>query len=228
LAQIAAQLEDGNAEQTADTLRRMATVLSAERADLRKLVEGMNRRLEEIRGILHAQHDYARSGGLTQHTLPQELVDDALAQSRHAIRAQNVELQCSVEELPEIDLDRNRLLQVLANLIKNALESLAEARPPERHLVIRAYAERGRLIIEVEDNGLGFDEATRTQLFRSGFTTKTSGQGLGLHFCFNTLQELGGEIRASSEGRGKGAKFVIALPAEELRPSSAATVKIEA
>jgi C4-dicarboxylate-specific signal transduction histidine kinase len=172
--------------------------------------------LSEITDILHQQQNYARSGGFTQRTRAASLADDAVAQHQHRIRVRGVRVHTIFEDLPEVEVDRVRLLQVLSNLIKNALESMDEANPETPELKLRVFSAAGRLVVEVSDNGKGFDEPTRTQLFRSGFTTKPTGQGLGLHYCFNTIREMGGTIHAHSRGRGQGATFIVELPCEEL------------
>ncbi len=222
LLRVVEQLEQSDAAdagqiaETCEALRRFAGVLSGEQREMSKLVEGMGRRLSEITDILHEQQNYARSGGFTQRTRATTLAEDALAQHQHRIRVQSVQVHSMFEDLPEIEIDRVRLLQVLSNLVKNALESIDEANPEAPELTLRVFAAAGRLVIEISDNGKGFDEPTRTQLFRSGFTTKPTGQGLGLHYCFNTIREMGGNIHAHSRGQGQGATFVLELPCEEL------------
>jgi C4-dicarboxylate-specific signal transduction histidine kinase len=210
--------------ETCEALRRFAGVLSGEQREMSKLVDGMGRRLSEITDILHEQQNYARSGGFTQRTRAASLAEDALAQHQHRIRVQGVNVRPLFEDLPEVEVDRVRLLQVLSNLVKNALESLEESNPEAPELTLRVFAAAGRLVVEITDNGKGFDEPTRTQLFRSGFTTKPTGQGLGLHYCFNSIRELGGTIHAHSRGQGLGATFIVELPCEELSRATIAEV----
>jgi PAS domain S-box-containing protein len=210
--------------ETCEALRRFAGVLSGEQREMSKLVDGMGRRLSEITDILHEQQNYARSGGFTQRTRAASLAEDALAQHQHRIRVQGVNVRPLFEDLPEVEVDRVRLLQVLSNLVKNALESLEESNPEAPELTLRVFAAAGRLVVEISDNGKGFDEPTRTQLFRSGFTTKPTGQGLGLHYCFNSIRELGGTIHAHSRGQGQGATFIVELPCEELSRTTIAEV----
>ena len=62
------------------------------------------------------------------------------------------------------------------------------------------------------DNGLGIDPQILSQLFTYGFTTKPFGHGLGLHASAIAAHEMGGTLQAYSQGVGKGATFVLALP----------------
>jgi signal transduction histidine kinase len=68
------------------------------------------------------------------------------------------------------------------------------------------------LIVEVEDNGEGVAPENLTRIFSHGFTTKQGGHGFGLHSCANAAKEMGGSLTVRSEGRGRGATFVLELP----------------
>jgi signal transduction histidine kinase len=77
-------------------------------------------------------------------------------------------------------------------------------------VVLRARS--GQIELEVRDDGLGISAEHLPQLFRHGFTTKSDGHGFGLHSCANAATEMGGAIRVHSDGPGRGASFVLALP----------------
>ena len=77
---------------------------------------------------------------------------------------------------------------------------------------MRVRAE-GRLIeIDVEDSGVGMDEATRRQLFRPFFTTRHGGTGLGLALVNRVVEDHRGAIRVESRP-GQGSRFTVTLPA---------------
>jgi signal transduction histidine kinase len=73
----------------------------------------------------------------------------------------------------------------------------------------------GSVLLEIADTGVGIAEADLRRVFRPLFSTKQRGLGLGLSFCRQTIEEHGGEIRLTSDGRGRGATAVIALPARQ-------------
>jgi len=77
---------------------------------------------------------------------------------------------------------------------------------------IKCYLESGSFILEVTDNGIGVEKDKLDAIFRSGYTTKDSGSGLGLHLIANFVGGCGGQIEALSDGIGKGATMRIALP----------------
>ena len=65
----------------------------------------------------------------------------------------------------------------------------------------------------VRDNGVGIPTDKLEQVFAHGYTTKgSSGNGFGLHASANAAVEMGGRLRADSDGSGKGASFTLELP----------------
>jgi signal transduction histidine kinase len=81
-------------------------------------------------------------------------------------------------------------------------------------ITVRTGGARGLVVLEVEDNGPGFDPSLKERLFAPYFTTKDSGTGLGLAIVKRIVTDHGGKIDAFSEP-GAGARFVIELPVGE-------------
>lgn len=113
--------------------------------------------------------------------------------------------------------DPNRLEQVLINLIGNALDAMRDA--PQRRLVITASEVAGEgaaapaLAIHVRDSGKGLSSTDLAHLFQPFYTTKSSGEGLGLGLviCRDIAAEFGGELRAANADGG-GACFTLTVP----------------
>ena len=85
-----------------------------------------------------------------------------------------------------------------------------------RRIQIRTRGENDAVVIEVEDNGVGMDEATRQRLFEPFFTTKDAdrGTGLGLSIIYAIVRNHDGEIAVESE-QGIGTTFKVMLPVVE-------------
>ncbi len=116
-------------------------------------------------------------------------------------------------ELPPIITDADALEQVLINILINAGQAADKA---EARIVLRVLAGaswKDRIIIEIEDNGSGMDQATLNSIFNPFFTTKPRGKGtgLGLYITKNLLEGLGGTIEVKSEP-GRGSLFRIVIP----------------
>ncbi len=107
--------------------------------------------------------------------------------------------------------DPGKLRQVIWNLLRNAGEA---ALTGSGTVHLRVAEEAGMAVAEVRDDGPGMDEGQISQVFDPFFTTKQGGSGLGLATSHSIITEHGGEIRAHSAGRGKGARFVARIPLE--------------
>jgi two-component system CAI-1 autoinducer sensor kinase/phosphatase CqsS len=104
--------------------------------------------------------------------------------------------------------------QVLDNLIKNALRSLAAADslfpPGALRIDVGTVNARGRIM--VADDGMGIEAALLPQIFKPFFSSnRSTGHGLGLAFCQQVVQSAGGRIEVKS-GFAVGAVFTIDLP----------------
>lgn len=92
-----------------------------------------------------------------------------------------------------VQVDRIQIQQVLVNLIRNAIQSMACA--PDKRLTIATLADReGWVRISVADTGAGIDPAIRERLFDAFATTKSDGMGLGLSICRTIVEAHGGRI----------------------------------
>ncbi|HEY0976203.1 MAG TPA: HAMP domain-containing sensor histidine kinase [Flavobacteriales bacterium] len=105
--------------------------------------------------------------------------------------------------------DREHLLRILNNLIKNALQSIPDDRQGQVQVSLRQ--ENNEAVIEVRDNGTGIPEAIRDRLFTPSFTTKSSGMGLGLAMVKRMVEHAGGRVWFTSE-EGIGTRFFVTLP----------------
>lgn len=118
-------------------------------------------------------------------------------------------------QLPEVVGDRSALEDVVTNLLRNAVEALAETAPrapgaPDVTVTTQAR-EDGRVSIEVKDRGPGLDCANVERIFLLGYTTKPRGSGIGLAQARKLVRAHGGEIEVEGQ-RGQGATFRVWLP----------------
>ena len=137
----------------------------------------------------------------------------AFAEFETAKLGLTIALDLAAGEIP-VRVDLVQIEQVLLNLVRNALEALAEVPADRRRLVIRTRREANWAIALVEDQGPGIPPEVMTQLFDPFFTTKMNGMGMGLPISQTIIDNHGGEIRASSEP-GAGTRFAVRLPLAE-------------
>jgi|GEM_PF-1393073 len=116
------------------------------------------------------------------------------------------------KDIPNIKIDKSRLMQVLVNIIQNAKDSILESGKSDKLLDINVSTESENIIYTIKDNGVGIAKNNLTQIFALGYTTKKNGHGFGLHSSAIAINELKGKLIAESLGEGLGAKFIITLP----------------
>jgi two-component system, NtrC family, nitrogen regulation sensor histidine kinase GlnL len=124
--------------------------------------------------------------------------------------------------LPEVPADRDQLIQVLLNLVRNAVQALTEAGQEDARIILRTRAlrqftigaQRHRLVarIEIEDNGPGVPDALREMLFYPMVSGRASGTGLGLSISQSIISQHRGLIECDSQP-GKTV-FSLLLPME--------------
>src|SRR6267143_1732582 len=131
-----------------------------------------------------AMHQFARGGTLTiQKAMlqPSLVVNDALAISRMDMSFRAHKVAVSIEEgLPPVHGDRQKLTQVLVNLVRNAVQATAQW----RQIGVEASRKNGHVVFAVEDEGPGVSAAVRENLFKPFVSTKgEAGMGMGLYMA---------------------------------------------
>jgi signal transduction histidine kinase len=164
--------------------------------------------VRHIETIVRRQRAVAReTGGFHAHPVA-ELVDSALGLSRAAHLEVDVELDEHVRRGVAVAADRDRVLQILVNLLENACDATTGG----GKITVRASAEDRSVLICVADDGQGIPPEIAHRIFSRGFTTKPHGHGFGLHGSFALAQAMGGALSFESAGLGRGAVFRVRLP----------------
>lgn len=132
----------------------------------------------------------------------------SLTESDAASRGHRITLHVRDESVC-VNMDRDKIVQVLINLIRNAFEAMSD--PGEVH--IDMIQEGDNALISIADTGSGIPERSLTAIFNPFFTTKEEGTGLGLALCQKIAQDHNGSISVSSE-MGEGSTFTLCLPVE--------------
>ena len=141
---------------------------------------------------------------------------------RHAVEvchpdidARRQHFQLEIKDSPHIvHADAGRLQQVFWNLIKNAVKFT----PHDGCVSVRAYRQDGFAVVEVSDSGVGIEPEALGRIFNAfeqgerSTTRQFGGLGLGLSISKAMVDLHGGTITAHSDGKGKGATFVVTLP----------------
>jgi PAS domain S-box-containing protein len=204
--------ENHHAEQLLSYLKALARQLEAEQATVLTETAELTKNIEHIKEIVALQQTYAKVCGVIEIVSLPALIEDALRMHLEALAHHGVRVVREFEPLPELPLDKHKVLQILVNLISNAKYALVAAEPPERLLTVRLTCDSQRLCISVRDNGMGIAPENLTRIFSHGFTTRPDGHGFGLHSGALAAREMGGALLAHSDGPNRGATFILELP----------------
>lgn len=194
-------------------LEQLARQLEAERSALLEELRQFEENVRHISELVTLQQACAKVGGASEKISPVELMEDSLRFNSAALSRHGVQVIREFEpDLPEITVEKHRVLQILVNFIRNAKHACQAADRSDRQLLLRLTNGGPFVNFAVTDNGIGIPPENLSRVFQHGFTTKKSGHGFGLHSSLLTVRQLGGEIHGHSDGPGKGATFTLKLP----------------
>jgi C4-dicarboxylate-specific signal transduction histidine kinase len=161
------------------------------------------------------QQSYAKISGVVETTSVTELVEDALRMNSGSLARHELEVVREfAPDLPPLNIEKHKVLQVLVNLIRNAKYACDDSGRQDKQLKFRVSKNNGTFSIAVIDNGIGIPPENLSRIFSQGFTTRKDGHGWGLHSGAIAAKELGGTLTAQSDGIGKGATFTLKLPVQ--------------
>jgi len=146
---------------------------------------------------------------------PVVLLRETIEMLRHQGQFDGVEVddRCAAEDC-QVEMNRDRLMQVWINLLLNARDAMAGQGAVE----IASRRDGADIVIDITDHGPGVDSGTLPRIFEPFYTTKDPGRGygLGLAVCQRIIDESGGKLQASN-ATGKGACFTVSLPCREVK-----------
>jgi signal transduction histidine kinase len=199
-------------------LNLLSKNLAEERTEIASELEQLTAKVEHIKTIVVTQQSYAGVSGVLEDVDLRTMLDDAIKFNATSFERHHIKIVRKYASLPKVRLDKQKVLQILVNLLKNAREAFHDCpNDKNRQVIVRTMVtDKQRLQIRIIDNAVGIPAEDLTRIFSHGFTTKTSGHGFGLHSCANAAKEMKGTLSVHSEGRGRGATFILELPFEPL------------
>ena len=142
-----------------------------------------------------------------------EVIQEAVLLLQRQVRSQEVEMRTDLAPvLSQVIGDRVQLQQVFINLIINGVEAMALVVDRRREVVVQSRQDGAAgLVVSVRDSGIGIDPKNTEQVFRSFFTTKPSGMGIGLSISRSIISSHGGRLWISPN-TDRGVTFHFSLP----------------
>ena len=108
--------------------------------------------------------------------------------------------------------DKDQLLRVFSNLLKNATQAIPDS--AHGHIHVEIKRDLDKVIVSVKDNGIGIPDSEANRIFTPNFTTKTGGMGLGLAMVKSIIEQSGGSVAFTSK-INEGSVFYVSLPVFE-------------
>ncbi|MHB8791792.1 MAG: sensor histidine kinase [Thermoleophilia bacterium] len=176
----------------------------------KELLEQITEETSRARHIVGSVLNYSRSKERMTFQLR-----DAVEETVRLIKAEvpaNIILQIDIPEDLTVYADRQKIQQVIINLVKNAIDAIDGDNGKVRVMAVRLDEKNVEIV--VIDNGAGMEEEKLAKIFDPFFTSKKEGYGLGLFIVHNIITEYGGSISVDSYP-GKGTTFTIVLPTKE-------------
>jgi signal transduction histidine kinase len=185
-------------------------------------VEVLDRNVRRLGHLVDDLLDVSRleSGTVRLRHAPTDfttLVREEVAAYATVAEEQGVQLQLDLCPPLQVECDRLRIGQVLSNLLSNALKFT----PPGGCVRVHMHVEADGVTVHVQDSGAGIEPRLMPELFRPFVRLHEDrgaipGSGLGLYISRGIVAAHGGQLRASSDGEGKGATFSLSLPTRPL------------
>jgi signal transduction histidine kinase len=167
---------------------------------------------ERCRVIIGNLLNFARTKELQkQGSDINSLLNGALSLVEYKTTAQSIKVVKRYEKnLRKVNIDLDQMTQVFINVISNAQNAM----PDGGKLLVRTWSENDFVGIEFKDTGTGIEKGNLSKVFEPFFTTRRTGQGvgLGLSISYGIMKGHEGSIEAKSDGKDKGTSFIIKIP----------------
>lgn len=184
----------------------------------------MIQEVDRLNRVVGQLHEFARPITISPQKIQiKTFINDAITLIERQAAAANINIQTQFDQkIDVVDIDPDRMNQVLLNLFLNAIEAMADGGGLVVELTF--IPEKNGFQIRISDTGTGISKNDLTHIFDPYFTTKASGTGLGLAIVHNIIEAHKGEINVTSQ-LDKGTAFTIFLPCS--KPGSNKNIKIK-
>ena len=177
---------------------------------IKKVVDGV---IEQIDGLARIANEFSNFARMPE---PQKVPHDFVQLIQNAVVVFQGNDKYQLEFKTEfkgkiIPVDKDQMVQVLNNLIKNAIQSFQNRGHGKIQVILENNEDKKGLIVSVKDDGCGIDPENKKRIFIPRFTTKSTGSGIGLSLVKQIIENHGGEVFFSSK-ESEGSVFSFSIP----------------
>lgn len=173
------------------------------------------RESDRVVHIIDGMRSLTRASGTPDRACIDDLLRESIESLADSASRCNVALTLQGEQEAEIEVDRYEFVQVMTNVLRNALLAIEEKSGRAGGRVTVATAREGdKVVVRVQDDGCGVRQEHVPFLFEASFTTRSSrdGTGLGLSIARRLARGFGGELSLERSEPGQGATFLLEIP----------------
>ena len=192
--------------------------LESQRFQIDTITDKIAAGIEYVAQILSLQSAYAPGKKETKEKVNLNLlVEDALKIQESTISKSNIVLEKSLlSGISRFLTDKNKLMQVIINLIKNSCDAIDEnprVKTDEKaHMIsVSTYQAGGKIGLKLSDTGCGVEKERLKEIFDFGISSKGS-SGFGLYYCKSFIETASGTLTLESQGAGKGSTVFVEFP----------------
>lgn len=194
------------------SIQHLQRAIETNARNIRELTEKVSSTLlEQIDNLAHIASEFSNFAVMPKTVNENLCLNDILENVTSLFRQHDeaeIELQLPDREV-KVYADKNQLLRVFNNLVKNAVQAIPAGREGRISLTLETFDHRA--LVKVRDNGSGIPDDKKDMVFVPNFTTKSSGMGIGLAMAKNIVESAGGYIWFESAA-GVGTTFYVEFP----------------
>lgn len=207
---------DARAQRLPEYLTASTAQLEQERTAITAEIASLRTHVEHINAVVGTQQSHTRTHAIREPTRLAAVLDEVLSASLLRHDDPSVAIERAYEPVPDVEIDRHKLVQVVSSLLDNAWDALAPAATAtaahRRIGVALRPVGAHQVAIEIADNGRGIAPEDLTRIFQPGGAAGTGHTAFRLHATACAAGELGGTLVADSDGPACGARFTLSLP----------------
>jgi signal transduction histidine kinase len=215
--------EDPKGKRIPPSLEKLGTHLIEEQRTILKEMKGLVRNIRHMKQIIASHQAMAKSAGQAEQISLANVLSHAMELSFQPGDEKWITIRPNYQQVPTVLVDQHQLLQILVNLLRNAKQSMLQQVQDSHDLNLSVKYQdddEASVVMTIQDSGIGIAPEDLSKMFTRGFTTKTDGNGIGLHSSILAIQNMGGSMHVQSEGVGRGATFTLTFPVQKEAVSS--------
>ncbi|MCK4303749.1 MAG: hypothetical protein KAY24_05890 [Candidatus Eisenbacteria sp.] len=200
--------DDDRGREVFALMGNLVDALKEQDAERKEKLKRMDEAITYIAEILSLQQTYVAKGqGAKERTKINTLISDAIRMQSGALEKRGIAVKYNLDKgMPMVKIEKNKLMQVLVNLIKNSYEAIDQRQgsPGGNVIVVKSFGNEEQLGFEITDTGVGMDAEEIERVIAKGESSKGS-TGFGLRYCRMFAEANHGTLTITSPGKGKGA-----------------------